>query len=824
MGMMRGSENRCGRGRARDRTARLAAFAAAALAAFVPRPAGAVCGDGVLEPGEACDGAELGGHGCTTVMAGYAGGTLACRADCTGYDVLGCTRGGEVTAASCSQADVQTAVDAAGEGDTVLVPAGRCTWTVPVNLGRVAVWDPPTYESRNVLIRGAGAGRTVIVSATGEAWDQRPFWIVCQAGKPFRITGFTFTGMQRRGSTEPAINVGGACRNWRIDHNTFDVSDRAPGTQGRGLIVADYSYGLVDHNTFLDTYQGVLVVWDGAASYERPLSLGTEQAVYIEDNVFDYADDYAGDGANDASHGARYVLRHNRLRNAFIGHHGCDSGGHRATHSFEIYANDIEWTSDEWWYASRYRDGTGVVYDNVLTGSLHELTFGVVNYRTCCCNWCTGVDPAAPGYPCEPYTACAEPLHTNCSEWGRCDGANPLDGNLDATGWPCLDQTGRSTDEDGDGIQDLQPLYEWNNTLNGEDADVTVSDPWGCTGPSMVDHLQEGRDFFNDTPRPGYVAYPYPHPLAREADPWPDGDAGPTDSGAAFQGGGGCGCAAAGTVRVGGWLLALAVATAWLARRIRRAAWLVPLAAFVASPACRRGAAADLPPGACAALEARYLSVRASLNRCERDDDCAEIWPGLCPHGPHYVHREADVPGLFAVERRFYAECPVSECEKPERLGIAHCEAGRCVPGREPAPERPDESCWDAQETYLEDGRRESAATEEHLRGLTPLLAYGAAASGTLRLEVDWGDNCPDCRLEISEHNSGMASLVEGVRHREGGRETIALPATPGVYYLLGRRAGPSISCLVTVSLERTDGAPAVSTLHGVSWQRRCEG
>lgn len=547
--------------------ARLAAASAVALAALTPRPAGAVCGDGVLEPGEACDGAALGGHDCTSVAAGYAGGALACRTDCAGYDFSGCTRGGEVAASSCSQVDVQAAIDAAAEGDTVVVPAGRCTWTAPVQVGRVATSDPPSYESRNVVIRGAGAGRTVIVSGTGEGWDQRPFWITCQEGKPFRIAGFTFTGMQRRGSTEPAIQIGGACRNWRIDHNTFDVSDREPGTQGRGIIVGDYSYGLVDHNRFLDTYQGILVLWDGAASYERPLSLGTEQAVYIEDNEFWYSDDYAGDGANDASNGARYVFRHNRLRNAFIGHHGCDSGGHRATHSFEIYGNEIEWTVDSWWYASRFRDGTGVVYDNVLTGRLHDLTFGVVNYRTCCCHWCTSVDPPAYGWPCEPFAACAEPLHTNCSEWGRCDGSNPLDGNLDATGWPCLDQTGRSTDEDGDGIQDLQPLYEWDNTVNGEDADITVSDPWGCTGPSMADHLQEGRDFFNDTRRPGYVPYPYPHPLAREADPWPDGDAGPGDGGPAGNGsGGGCGCAAVGAAGAAGGPAAL-LAVAWFVRR-----------------------------------------------------------------------------------------------------------------------------------------------------------------------------------------------------------------------------------------------------------------
>jgi hypothetical protein len=253
------------------------------------------------------------------------------------------------------------------------------------------------------------------------------------------------------------------------------------------------------------------------------------------------------------------------------------------------------------------------------------------------------------------------------------------------------------------------------------------------------------------------------------------------------------------------------------------AAEAVVAAVEAPAPAGGSVAAADIPSGDCGSLHARYLAVRASLDRCERDGDCAEIWPGLCPHGPHYVHRESDVPGLSAIEQRILDECPVAECEKPEYLGIARCEAGRCVAGREPPREGPLESCWDTEETYLADGGRVQGITQEHLRGVTPLVVYGAAAPGTLRITVEWSPYCDDCRLEISEHNSGMASLVEGTRRREGPVEEIALPATPGPYYLVGRRAGPSVPFLVVATLVRADGLPAASTLHGVSWQRRCE-
>ncbi len=49
-----------------------------------------VCGNGVREPGEECDGADLGGRTCQT--QGFDGGTLACNPDCT-LDTSGCCTG-----------------------------------------------------------------------------------------------------------------------------------------------------------------------------------------------------------------------------------------------------------------------------------------------------------------------------------------------------------------------------------------------------------------------------------------------------------------------------------------------------------------------------------------------------------------------------------------------------------------------------------------------------------------------------------------------------------------------------------------------------------
>src|SRR3990167_2350235 len=40
----------------------------------------------------------------------------------------------DINAASCSSADVQNAINAASNGDRVLVPAGTCTWTTAVSI------------------------------------------------------------------------------------------------------------------------------------------------------------------------------------------------------------------------------------------------------------------------------------------------------------------------------------------------------------------------------------------------------------------------------------------------------------------------------------------------------------------------------------------------------------------------------------------------------------------------------------------------------------------------------------------------------------------
>ncbi len=54
------------------------------------------CGNGTRNPGEACDGVDLGGASCTSLGMGFAGGTLRCAAGCA-LDTSSCTRCGNGT-------------------------------------------------------------------------------------------------------------------------------------------------------------------------------------------------------------------------------------------------------------------------------------------------------------------------------------------------------------------------------------------------------------------------------------------------------------------------------------------------------------------------------------------------------------------------------------------------------------------------------------------------------------------------------------------------------------------------------------------------------
>jgi hypothetical protein len=343
-------------------------------------------------------------------------------------------------------------------------------------------------DDKSITLQGAGIGQTVITDTTGTGWNNSLIRVNGVEGKPFRITGFTFTELN--GPT--AIGISGDCKRFRVDHNAFTSDDRR-----NAITTGGFTYGVIDHNDFFNN-RIVVMDGDGHDAWKRPLGLGTADAVYIEDNVF--IRNVFGNSI-DANHGGRYVFRYNQVTNSSCEAHSLQNafGGDafaRATRSYEIYHNDftsLENGHPGNWMAIFARGGTGVIFSNRVVNASGDAYNGII-----------AVDNV------RSFQTRGEPL-------GKCDGDNPLDGNTlpkeTYQGYPCLDQIGRSTDH-GPGNdrlpQELEPLYAWDNTLDGQVEIVYVHN-----GPEVERHIQEGRDFFN-APKPDYTPFTYPHPLTQD--------------------------------------------------------------------------------------------------------------------------------------------------------------------------------------------------------------------------------------------------------------------------------------------------------------------
>jgi hypothetical protein len=94
-------------------------------------------------------------------------------------------------------------------------------------------------------------------------------------------------------------------------------------------------------------------------------------------------------------------------------------------------------------------------------------------------------------------------------------GGVPASSNCSTTeGYPCVDQIGRgqSIGTSPNMTQISDPVYLWGNNLSAAGTAV-VGTPSG--------YVNANRDFFyNQGAKPGFAAYPYPHPLV-SGDPAP---------------------------------------------------------------------------------------------------------------------------------------------------------------------------------------------------------------------------------------------------------------------------------------------------------------
>jgi hypothetical protein len=404
------------------------------------------------------------------------------------------------TAADLTPEAVWAAIDAAKDGDTVLLPAGT------------AVWSKKTWKTghsakvKAITIQGAGIDKTILTIDKGEA-GSTSFHLAGEEGKPFRVTGITLDGSLYldESSWGALMDVSGTCKNFRIDHCKFKNSDCMLSINGRGK---DDTYGLVDHCYFEglqphgSNVQPVVYAGPGAPNYRKPLTLGTEQAMYFEDNEVYIApfakrvDGVTGNTGNNpwiAPNGAcRIVIRHNKLVNARLEIYRPGRGGLYGSQSAEVYDNDCySEAAGRTGYFATFGAGVAIVFNNTVRGTTSNYKPPVISLR----NERTLGD--LPNFP-------------------KADGKQPMDGNRipagePGAGYPSFGQIGWATNVDGKFT--LTPCYAWNNTLNGEPARMDL-DPRSRANPNEAAMMKEGREFFNEKPPEGYYKpYVYPHPL-----------------------------------------------------------------------------------------------------------------------------------------------------------------------------------------------------------------------------------------------------------------------------------------------------------------------
>jgi hypothetical protein len=438
-----------------------------------------------------------------------------------------------INAASCNYADVQAAINSAIDGDTVSVPAGSCTWASTLTIP----------SSLSVSIIGAGAHQTYIAISGAKTFNIRP-----NQGEFVRISNMELLCgvdiLSGSGGVTTKVQDG-----FRVDHILINQAARGLTECGRGGKLGNqetWTYGVFDHIEFY--HPGVTGVLSGTPQrtafpfglgpWQEDAGWGGKDFVYLEDSIIHNTEggNLYTSGSFDGRYGWKIVLRYNDMLDVNWGGHDMHTTNSHSLRAMEVYNNTWRLSSKNgealsWNGGAGTRGGSYTVFNNRLaTSRVQDLGNGqpllVTYYRSngnalgawgSCDgvqeNFCVGLNNPAP----HPFTGMDQNAGVACTSNSQCGAGNycvPVDSQIDANGYVCREQPGTGKIDPVTGIHALDPAYEWNNLWCKDNAG-------GLCTPNMdldwrinnIPQIVIGRDVIDDTPRPGYTPYTYPHPL-----------------------------------------------------------------------------------------------------------------------------------------------------------------------------------------------------------------------------------------------------------------------------------------------------------------------
>jgi len=412
---------------------------------------------------------------------------------------VGEAKASTLTAASCNVSDVQTAINSAKDGDTVIIPNGSCSWSSGIS------------TAKQITIQGATVGGVTITDADANAGDNL---LSLTIGNSFHTTiaNLRFLPGTGKGSYISMNGTG-------LAPLMHDMYFNLPNFQLQHAVSWAVAGGVIWNTTFesTDNIGGACgtqvgsdsgsIVIKSTLSWDAPSTMGTldsngDKNLYIEDSTFSYVGQIP-----DVDDNGRVVVRHSTISNTSGGlTHGTTSafGGRQ----MEYYNNVFSYTNTNR-NANRYfwgRAGTALFTQNNIQaisgpcyGTKASFTFTVENASRSSAHGC------ATGY-------------MGYHQSGAGAGGTPNVLSLVFGGQTPLDL-----------FQISDPVYIWNNTGTGQGSlSLNEGDPRGCfsinpaTGQyfTTADLFTQNRDYFLDTSgsptngaKPGWAPYTYPHPL-----------------------------------------------------------------------------------------------------------------------------------------------------------------------------------------------------------------------------------------------------------------------------------------------------------------------